>query len=264
MNRALAILALAGVALRAAIGFAAAPEAAAPMPPCDALPVPAYADAGRVPEPLAWRRLEWQPPGCLAGWPSRFRFVIALAGRIGKADSHELLARLGAVSASRGVRYFSVTENAWRVLINDAAALGGADPSLRRADFTAHEVASGASLFFVEEDNRSSRPVVYRMRALRVTPSQIVVQTSNVTPIESFMVTFFPPETLLTAYIFTRLEGGEWGLYVMSAATFDASGMVSIGTASYVNRARALFGHFAGIASAADEVTPPASARATP
>lgn len=246
MTRALAILAVAGMALRAASGFAAAPEAAAPVPPCDASPVPAYVEAGSLPQPLSWRRLEWQPPDCLAGWPSRFRFVIALAGRMGKADSREILARLGAISGSQGMRYFSVTENAWRVLIKDAAALSGGDASLRRADFTAGEVASGASLFFVEEDNRSSKPVIYRMRALRVTPSQIIVQTSNVTPIESFMLTLFPPDTLLAAYVFTRNDAGEWSLYVMSAATMEASGMVSLGTTSYVNRAQAFFGRLAG------------------
>jgi len=250
MTRALAILALAGMALRAATAFAAAPEAAAPVPPCAVPPVPAYAEEGRLPEPLAWRRLEWQPPDCLAGLPNRFRFVIALAGRIGKADSRELLARLGAISSSQGMRYFSVTENAWRVLIKDAAALGGADPSLRRADFTAAEVASGENLYFVEQDNRSSKPVVYRMRALRVTPSQIIVRTANVTPIESFMLTLFPPDTLFADYVFTRLEGGGWGLYVMSAATMEASGMVSLGTASYVNRAQAFFAHLTGIAPA--------------
>lgn len=220
---------------------------ATPIVPCDASPVPGYAELGRMPEPLTWRRIEWQPPGCLAGWPSRFRFVIALAGRIGKADSRELLARLGEISSNQGLRYFSVTENAWRVLIKDAAALSGADPSLRRANFTADEVASGADLFFVEEDNRSSKPIVYRMRALKVTPSQVIVQTANVTPIESFMLTIFPPDTLLAAYVLTRLDNGEWGLYAMSAATMEASGMVSLGTASYVNRAQALFGHLAGI-----------------
>ncbi|HXF77795.1 MAG TPA: DUF6675 family protein [Usitatibacter sp.] len=247
---------LAALVLAAPPGFAAEPPAAAPVVPCDAAPVPGYADVGQLPEPLTWKRLEWQPPRCIADWPSTFRFVIALGGRIGKADSRELLARLGAISTSRGVPYFSVTENAWRTLIKDAAALGGADPALRRADFTADELSSGASLFYVEEDNRSSKPVVYRMRVLQATRSRIVVQTSNVTPVESFMLTLFPPDTLLAVYILTRLEGGEWGLYAMSAATMEASGMVSLGTASYVNRAQALFGHLAGI-------TPPASADAT-
>jgi len=247
---------LAAASLFAIQAIAAEPQPAAPVPPCDSSPVPAHAAIGELPVPLTWKNLEWKAPACLGEWPGRYRFVIALAGRLGKASEPELLAKLGAVSGNRGVRYFSVTENAWRELIHDASALSGPDPATRRADFTAKEIASGTPLYFVEEDNRSSKPVVYQMRALEVTPSRIVVQTSNVTPIESFMLTLFPPYTLLTAYVFTRLESGEWGLYAMSASTREASGMVSLATASYVNRAKALFGHLAGIDPS---VTPPAN-----
>jgi len=36
----------------------------------------------------------------------------------------------------------------------------------RRADFAAAEMKPGADLYFEEEDNRSSSPVVYRCRVL--------------------------------------------------------------------------------------------------
>jgi hypothetical protein len=203
---------------------------------------------GVLPVPLSWKKLDWRAPACLGSWPESYRFVIALAGRLGKADHRELLARMGAISSYRGVRYFSVTENAWRELIRDASALSDAIPSHRRADFTADEVAAGTPVFFVEEDNRSSEPVVYRMRALLATPERIIVETANVTSISAMMLTLFPPESLIAAYMFTRLENGEWGLYVISASSMKASGMVSLATASYVNRAQALFGHLAGVA----------------
>jgi len=203
-----------------------------------------------MPTPQVWKSLAWQPPACLGAWPDHFRFVIAVAGRIGKANHRELLARLGAISGNKGVRYFSVTENAWRELIRDASALSDEVPSHRRADFTADELASGTPLFFVEQDNRSSEPVVYRMRTLLATPERVIVETANVSPISAMMVTLFPPESLIAAYMFTRQEGGEWGLYAISASTMQASGMISLATASYVNRAQALFGHLAGIAPA--------------
>jgi hypothetical protein len=158
---------------------------------------------------------------------------------------------LAAISTSKGLRYWSVTESAWRVLIKDAAALSAAN-GVRREDFAADDIRKGAVLHFVEEDNRSSTPVVYRMQVLEATPDRIVVETQNVTPIESFMITLFPPGSLRAAYFMTRLEGTSWGFYAVSASTGAASAMVRLAKASYINRARALYGHFAGFAPAAE------------
>jgi hypothetical protein len=138
-----------------------------------------------------------------------------------------------------------VTEGAWRVLIKDAAALS-APGGARREDFAADEIRAGAMLHYVEEDNRSSAPVAYRMHVLEATPNRIVVETQNVTPIKSFLLTLFPPGSLRAAYVMTRLDGNSWGLYALSASSSEASEMVSFAKSSYINRARALYGHFAG------------------
>jgi hypothetical protein len=100
-------------------------------------------------------------------------------------------------------------------------------------------------LYFVEEDNRSSEPVTYRMRILEATAERVVVDSENVTPIKSF-VTLFPPGAFRAAYVITRIDARTWGLYAISAATDRASGMVSLGKESYANRARSLYGYFAG------------------
>jgi hypothetical protein len=217
----------------------------APRPPCDgASPAPAYAPAGDAPAMETWGRIQWQAPACL-DWPaSDYRFVIAVAGRIDEATDEELRRRLGAISAMKGLRYWSVTENGMRVLINDATALSGPDGG-RRGDFTPADIRTGAALNFVEEDNRSSEPVTYRMRILEATAQRIVADTENITPIKSF-VTLFPPGAFRAAYFLTRIDARTWGLYAISAATDRASGMVSLGKESYANRARALFGYFAG------------------
>ena len=110
------------VALMAPQAFCAGPSAPGPVVPCDASPIPGYVELGKTPEALTWKGVEWKAPACLGEWPSRFRFLIALAGGMGKVDRHEILSRLGAISTTRGVRYFSVTENAWRELIRDASA----------------------------------------------------------------------------------------------------------------------------------------------
>jgi hypothetical protein len=218
---------------------------AQPQPPCDgAAPAPAYSPAGDDPAIETWSSIEWQAPACL-GWPaSRYRFVIAVAGRVDDAGDEELRRRLGAISAMKGLRYWSVTENGLRVLVKEAAALSGPEGG-KRDDYAAADVRAGAVLYFVEEDNRSSEPVTYRMRILEAAAQRIVVDTENVTPIKSF-VTLFPPGTFRAAYVLTRVDARTWGLYAISAATDRASGMVSLGKESYANRARALFGYFAG------------------
>ena len=232
------------------VAFAA--DAPAPRPPCgNSDPVPAY---GAADDPAidSWSTLAWPAPACVAWTDPRYKFVIAVAGHIDAPDAAELRRRLGAVSASRGLHYWSVTESAWRVLIKDAAALSGAEGP-RRDDFAPAELHEGATLYFVEQDNRSDAPVTYAMHVLESKSDRIVVETENVTPIKALLVTLFAPGALRTAYVLTRIDSRTWGLYVLSAATEQASGLVSIARSSYENRARALFAHFAGITIAYDQ-----------
>jgi len=248
----------AGLAVCAALWClpcAAEAPAQLPAPPCDAAtPFPDYVPTG-LPSPEAWSRVEWNPPACLA-WPAgRYKHVIALAGRVRADDDATLRARVGAVSASRGLRYWSVTEGAWRVLIKDASALTGAGGG-RRPDFAPGELRAGATLYFVEEDNRSSDPVTYAMHVREASASRIFIETENVTPIKAMLATLFPPSSLRAAYMMTRLDARTWGLYAISVATADASGLVALGEASYANRARALYEHFAGSAPHEERAAP--------
>lgn len=245
MRRALAALVLLAPAA------AAAAVAGVPRPPCgDGDPAPAYGEAAD-PAIESWSRIDWRAPSCLAWSEGHYKFVIAIAGRIEASDAGTVLARLGAISTSRGLLYWSVSESAWRVLIKDAAAVSGAQGG-RRDDFAPAELREGATLHFVEQDNRSDGPVTYAMHVLESTPARIVVETENETPIRALMATLFPPGTLRTAYIATRIDARTWGFYVVSAATGRASGLVSLAKSSYENRARALFAHFAGVEIAHD------------
>ena len=234
------------VAALVTVASASASAADPPRPPCGAgNPIPAY---GKATDPAieSWSKLEWQAPACV-GWNDLgYKFVIAIAGRIEATDATSLLTRMGTISSTRGMQYWSVTDNAWQVLIKDASALSG-ERGGRRGDFSAAELARGATVYFVEQDNRSEAPVTYEMRIVESTPERIVVETENVTPIKALLATLFAPRTMKTAYILTRMDARTWGLYVISAATDRASGMVSLAKTSYENRARALFAHFAGV-----------------
>jgi hypothetical protein len=228
--------------------WAQAALAVGPQPPCGAAsPLPAYAEPPAV---RTWGEADlegWTPPACL-GWPGKhFRLIVALAGRFRHdGDADALLERFGAISTMRGLRYWSVTDNSWRILFNDASALAGPDPQKRRADFTLAELKAGGDLFFEQDETRSGS-VLYRMRVLQALPDRLVIETENLTPVRAFFITLFPPRALRSMYFLERLDGGAWGFYGLSSTSVEASALASSAQASYINRAAALYRHFIGV-----------------
>src|SRR4030095_9699049 len=107
----------------------------------------------------ALRRSGGKPPHCLGGASSSHsKLVVALAGSFhfdGTID--ELVARTGAISTLRGVRYWSVTDKIWRPLVIDASALSRLDPRSRRSDFATEEMTAGSELYYWENDSRSGQ-----------------------------------------------------------------------------------------------------------
>jgi hypothetical protein len=110
-----------------------------------------------------------------------------------------------------------VTDNTWRVLITDAAALCP-DTHRRRADFTAAELKGGSDVFFVQDDSRSSGSVVYRLRTLEASADRL-----------------------------ERRPPGLWFFYGLSSTGAQASALATVSEASYVNRAAALYSHLTGV-----------------
>jgi hypothetical protein len=222
-----------------------------PIAPCGAdvsTPYPAFAD---LPNARSWRAgdigVGWAPGRCI-GWASqRFTVLTALAGRFrfdGGAD--DLLAKFGAQSAWRGIRYWSVTDGRWDTLITDAAALDRPNPQRRRADFTLPELKSGANLYLLQKDNRSSDAVIYRMRVTAVEPDRLVVTIENVSAISVFIFTLFGPGDLESTYIFEKLAQASWGYYNLSGVRESAM-VIGNHEASYLNRAAAIYRHLVGI-----------------
>jgi hypothetical protein len=235
--------ALAAVAVALAL-----PAHAQPQPPCGATaPAPAPAQAGAEPAVATWSEVRWQPPACLPWRGGQYRMLIALAGTLRHGgDAAALLARLGAISQRKGLQYWSVRDKAWRVLIEDAAALAGPQAGQRRTDFTPAEMRVGAALYYEETDNRSSTPVVYRMRVLEATMQRVVIETENVSPIRAFMVTLFPAASLRAAYFLERRDAHTWTVYGLSSTGGEASALAAGSVKSYVNRATAFYRYLAG------------------
>ena len=222
-----------------------------PIAPCESdgpAPYPAFADS---PTARSWRAGDiatgWVPAACI-GWASRrFTVLTALAGQFqydGSVD--DLLAKFGAQSAWRGIKYWSVTDGRWDTLITDATALDSSDHQQRRTDFTLPELKSGTDLYVSQKDNRSADAVIYRMKVTAVESNRLVVTIENVSAVSLFIFTLFDPGDLESTYIFEKLAPTKWGYYSLSGVR---EGAVAIGNheASYLNRAAAIYRHLVGI-----------------
>lgn len=221
----------------------------APQPPCSGSPQPFYAENGEQPNFQTWgktRLASWTPPQC-TGWTEGVSdLLVALAGTfsyVGTAD--ELLNRFGAVSATRGIRYWSVTDKQWRDLVIEAAAIDGPGSKVRRPDFTAQEMKDGRNLFFTQRDTRSSGEVVYKMRVREAGVDRLVLELENVTRVRAFIVmTVFKPGGMKFLYFLQRRASGNWGFYVLLAAN---SSYAEGNAASFINRAAAFYRYFTGV-----------------
>ncbi len=220
----------------------------APVPPCGRQPIPAYARPDTPPNVRVLTGDElasWVPADCTAWAKLPGGVVIALSGTFrygGKSD--ELLARFGAVSETRGVHYWSVTDKQWRVLITDASALRTPDPLTHRPDFSARELSTGKDAFFSQADSRSSGEVVYRMRVRDRRATRIVLEMENVSSVLFLFVPLFKPRDMKSLYFLERLDSGLWGYFALVSAN---SPFAKGNEASLINRTAASFQHFIGI-----------------
>jgi hypothetical protein len=229
--------------------WAVVPARELALPPCAGTrPRPAYSQPGAEPGALIWSAGEkWTPPDCV-GWRQEASEIgIALAGSFpftGTAD--DFVARFGAVSTLRGVSYWSVSDTAWRVLIERAVAQAGQDAKLTRTDFTVAEMRSGAFLYFSQRDNRTSQDVLYRMRLHALTEDHLSVEIENASAVRLYLLPIYRPGALQSWFFIDRLGPGLWGIYAL-ARTVDTPGWLP-GDArrSAANRALALYRHFIG------------------
>lgn len=224
--------------------------AAGPTPPCAGAPVPAYAPIGQPPAIAVYRSSDFAnglSETCAILHARRPAVLVALAGRIaGPLERDALLTRFGAISQQRGIRYWSVTDRGWLTLVTGAEALSGPSLALERSDFTAEELAAGQDLYFAQRDNRSSAPVIYRLRIRDLTTRGFVVETDNVTPVRSLMLQVYAAGDLHTLIYLERAGDGAWNYYSLNEIVRE-NRWIAGSDKSYVNRAVAFFRLLAGI-----------------
>lgn len=227
-------------------------RAQGPTPPCDTPAAPDYAALDLEPNVTVWSTPAlggaWTAPACIGWRDSGFQTLVAAAGRFTRAGGADaLLARIGAISAMTGLRYWSPNDNRWLTLIRNAAALSGPDLAGSRADFVAPEMTPGHDLYLTESDNRSTSAVIYRYRLRAASEDRIVLETENVSSVRYLFVTLFSPGELRSVYFFDRDGPLAWRFYSIGRTAAASSGLTAGREESYANRAIAMFNFFAGI-----------------
>ncbi len=220
-----------------------------PVPPCDSAGAevhPAYGPVNGAPAVAAWRDADLsRAPACLGALRERMAVVVALAGRFGSPLSVEDMARrIGAISKTKGLRYWSVTDQDWRTLLDEAFALSGPDPERRRSDFVAEEVLSGRTLYTTQRDTRSTGLNQYRLVCRRIGKNRLVIESENASALRFLLFTLYAPEAMRVIHFLDRVEPGIWAVYTLSAVR---SGTLEQDPRALINRAAAYHRFLAGV-----------------
>ncbi len=221
---------------------------ATPNPPCPAsdTPVaPAYGDPSGPPVVQTWHDIELDGrESCLDFVQGRMALVVALPHRFdGVISLEDIAARFGAISATRGMLYWSTTDQRWRPLISESFAIDEPNSRRPRADFSPQEILSGRTLHFAQNDTRSTGLNVYSLSARSVAPDRLVVEVVNLTPIRFTLATMFKRQALRSVHFIDRLEKGLWGYYAITAVQ---AGAVDGQEKSFINRANAYYRYLIG------------------
>jgi Family of unknown function (DUF6675) len=228
-----------------------------PWPPCGGDTYPAYPRVDAAPAVEVWSRNalgpDWDAPACVEWKTSSATMLVALAGRFRYRDgANAMLGRIGAISSLSSVRYWSVTDGRWERLFTRASALDDTDPRMVRTDFSPAELDAGHDFHFLAADNRSSEDMVWRLH-VEESGSGVFVQTENVTPMRWLFIPIVPSGGLQTSYFLQPDSRGEWRLYSLTRVLYVSRFFAYfVPRESYVNRAVALYRHFAALRDRTD------------
>jgi hypothetical protein len=221
-----------------------------PVPPCGPAvhsTQPPYAERDDPPAVAVWRDISLGPNECLGQAQGAMELVIALAGHFTHAGTlEELAARVGSISSMTAIQYWSVGDSKWRPLISKALAVEDPTNLKPRHDFTADEIVSGRTLYFAQDDTRSSGVNVYSLKARKLDPDRIVIEIVNITDIRFLLATMFEPRALFVLHFMERLHDHKWGYYGLSAAR---DGATEGKARSFINRAAAYHRFITGVPS---------------
>ena len=221
-----------------------------PQPPCGAEPVPPYPSLGDTAAVRLWDSDDastWKPPACTGWQETGFNSLVSITARFAHTSgAPSLMRQMGAISALKGLSYWSRTRQQWQTLILQAYALRDADSDQPRADFSPDEFKQGKLLYFAEEDNVSGK-ATYRMQILNATADHLVVEVENVSTIRYHLLPVIRPGELQSIYFLDRESDRVWRYYSIVRTGKHVNHLLVGDGSSLINRAVAFYRYYVGI-----------------
>jgi len=204
---------------------------------------PVHSEVDEAPS-VAFLKDEVLPDSCHVSSSEATKLAVAVAARFKyEGTVNDMAARIGAISKTTELMYWSVTDKKWRELLDEAFALESRDKSTERPDFSSDEILSGQLLYFAQNDTRSWGTNVLNMQTISSAPDHLIFRTVNASKIKAGPITLFRPGDVKTVVFLERINATTWSYYGLVAVEH---GSVSSATKSVVNRQVAMYRHIAG------------------
>jgi len=243
------LLAWLGALAGCATGHGVARAGAAPAL-CGSASAPAYPTIDRPAVVQSWLldgHQDGPTPDC-RGLPGRDveLLVRVTASYAAPGDLDAQLAHFGAVSRLKGATYWSFSDRKRLVLFHEAFAVAQPGSTQPRADFSAAELRSGAELYYVHGDNRSSNLSPYGLRLVQSTSDSFQVLFENVSDLSFMGMTLVVSRDMQWLVSVERLGPGRWGYRSLLAMRRLHLGRAEQHRLSNLSRCVAMFDLLAG------------------
>lgn len=217
---------------------------------CGQAPWPAYPGPDQPPAVQTWlggAAPLGTGPDCSGLGLSQPELLVRLTGSCHRhVDLAEELRRFGRVSRLEGLAYWSFTDRKREVLIPHAHAVTDAAASQARAEFSLDELRSGQPLYFVHDDNRSHKQVIYSMRLQQSMDDRFSLHFENTSAMSMMGLTLLAPHELQWLVSVQRLGAGLWGYRSLLGLRRLRMGRAGQHRLSNLSRALAMFDLWAG------------------
>jgi len=212
------------------------------LPVCpnkEAVAFPPFAQVGTPPTVATWKGLTRLSEECYIALQSPAELTVAFASLFTHSGSIEDIAkRLGAISTTQDLRYWSVTDRDWRQLVSEAYALKTDNAKTIRPDFTDQEILSGKTLFFAQNDTRSWGLNTYSLKAISSSPDHLVLESHNSSSVRLGPITLFDPGDAMSVLFIDRLRNSTWRYFSLSVIQ---SSPLPLREKSVINRQAAFY-----------------------
>ena len=228
----------------------AASVASAERSMCGNAPPPAYPAFDKPALVDSWLRdghLDGAAPDCNGLRSRDVELLVRVTARFHAAlDGVAMLGRLGAVSALKGMPYWSYTDKKRQLLVSESYAVDNPVSMKARADFSAAELRSGALLFFAQSDNRATTLTPYSLQLLSHSPDRLVLRVENVADLRYMGLKVVAAHELQWVVALEPLANGHWGYRSLLGIGRLGIGRAEQHRLSNLARSVAMFDHLAG------------------